>query len=151
MEITRRKFLQVGTGVAGITVASTNARAAVHPPGWRGDQRVEQIATTCEMCFWRCGVLAEVVDGKVVKLQGNPHHPLTKGKLCARGNAGVALLNDPNRLRYPQIRTGARGEGSFKRVSWDEALDFLAARLNELKQKYGPESVALFPHGVGSV
>ena len=59
---------------------------------WRGDTRVQQIATNCEMCFWRCGVMAEVADGKLLKLQGNPHHPLTKGKLCARGNAGVALL-----------------------------------------------------------
>jgi thiosulfate reductase/polysulfide reductase chain A len=94
--------------------------------------------------------MAEVTDGKVVKLQGNPHHPLTKGKLCARGNAGVALLYDPDRLKYPQLRTGDRGEGKFKRVSWDEALDFLASRLRDLKQKYGPESVALFPHGVHS-
>jgi len=94
--------------------------------------------------------MAEVADGKVLKLQGNPHHPLTKGKLCARGNAGVALLNDPDRLKYPQMRTGERGEGKFRRVSWDEALDFLASRLKELKQKYGPESVVLFPHGVHS-
>ena len=122
----------------------------MHPPGWRGETRVQQIATNCEMCFWRCGVMAEVAGGKLLKLQGNPHHPMTQGKLCARGNAGVALLNDPDRLKYPQIRTGERGEGKFKRVSWDEALDFLAARLKELKQKYGPESVALFPHGVHS-
>ena len=94
--------------------------------------------------------MAEVADGKVLKLQGNPNHPLTKGKLCARGNAGVALLYDPDRLKYPQIRTGERGEGKFRRVSWEEALNFLASKLKELKQKYGPESVALFPHGVHS-
>ncbi|MGE5601917.1 MAG: molybdopterin-containing oxidoreductase family protein [Nitrososphaerales archaeon] len=149
-QITRRKFLQAGTGLAGVAAAATGAQAAVHPSGWRGEQRVQQIATNCEMCFWRCGVMAEVADGKVLKLQGNPHHPLTKGKLCARGNAGVALLYDPDRLKYPQIRTGDRGEGKFKRVSWDEALDFLASRLKDLKQKHGPESVALFPHGVHS-
>jgi thiosulfate reductase/polysulfide reductase chain A len=148
--ITRRGFLKAGTGVAGAAAVATKANAEVHPTGWRGEQRVQQIATNCEMCFWRCGVMAEVADGKVLKLQGNPHHPLTKGKLCARGNAGVALLYDPDRLKYPQIRTGERGEGKFKRVSWDEALDFLASRLKDLKQKYGPESVALFPHGVHS-
>ncbi len=143
-EITRRKFLQITGGIAG------TAHAVPHPPGWRGDQRVQLIATNCEMCFWRCGVMAEVADGKLLKLQGNPHHPMTRGKLCARGNAGVALLNDPDRLKYPQIRVGDRGEGRFKRVSWDEALDFLAERLNDLKKKYGPESVAVFPHGVHS-
>ena len=149
-KISRRRFLQVSTGVGVAGVATTAAHADLHPPGWRGTTRVQQIATNCEMCFWRCGVMAEVADGKVLKLQGNPNHPLTKGKLCARGNAGVALLYDPDRLKYPQIRTGERGEGKFRRVSWEEALDFLAARLNDLKQKYGPESVALFPHGVHS-
>jgi thiosulfate reductase/polysulfide reductase chain A len=102
------------------------------------------------MCFWRCGILAEVKDGKVLKVQGNPNHPLTQGKLCARGNAGTALLNDPDRLKYPQIRTGARGEGKFRRASWDEALDLLATRLNDIKKKYGPDAVAYFPHGVSS-
>ena len=149
-KITRRDFFRKSTAVAAITGAATVASADVHPPGWRGDTRVQQIATNCEMCFWRCGVMAEVADGKVLKLQGNPNHPLTKGKLCARGNAGVALLYDPDRLKYPQIRTGARGEGKFRRASWEEALDLLATRLKELKQKYGPESVALFPHGVHS-
>jgi thiosulfate reductase / polysulfide reductase chain A len=150
-KLTRRQFFRNSAG-AGAVVATGVATASsdVHPPGWRGNSRTLQIATNCEMCFWRCGVMAEVADGKLLKLQGNPHHPLTKGKLCARGNAGVALLNDPDRLKYPQIRTGERGEGKFKRVSWDEALDYLAARLKELKQKYGPESVAMFPHGVHS-
>lgn len=147
--ITRRGFLQ-GTIVAGATAAAMPAAGEVHPPGWRGDTRTQQIATNCEMCFWRCGVMAEVADGKLLKLAGNPHHPLTKGKLCARGNAGVALLNDPDRLKHPQIRIGERGQGKFKRVSWDEALDFMAARLKEIKQKYGPESMAYFPHGVAS-
>jgi thiosulfate reductase/polysulfide reductase chain A len=148
-KITRRRFLK-GTAVAAGVTSAITATAEVHPPGWRGDTRVQQIATNCEMCFWRCGVMAEVADGKLLKLQGNPHHPLAKGKLCARGNAGMALLNDPDRLKYPQIRTGARGEGKFRRATWNEALDLMAARLKELKQKYGPESVAFFPHGVAA-
>jgi len=150
-KLTRRQFFRNTTGTAAIVgTAIATASPQVHPPGLRGNTRVQQIATNCEMCFWRCGVMAEVADGKLLKLQGNPHHPLTKGKLCARGNAGVALLNDPDRLKYPQIRTGERGEGKFRRVSWDEALDFLGTKLKELKQKHGPESVALFPHGVHS-
>jgi thiosulfate reductase/polysulfide reductase chain A len=147
-KITRRKFLQASTGAAAIAAAATGASAEVHPPGWGGDTRTQQIATNCEMCFWRCGVMAEVADGRVVKLRGNPHHPLTQGKLCARGNAGVQLLYDPDRLKYPLLRTGQRGEGKFKRIGWGEALDLLASRLKDLKQKYGPESVAYFPHGV---
>jgi thiosulfate reductase/polysulfide reductase chain A len=150
-KFTRREFFRRSSaaGAVGATVAAT-ASAEVHPPGWRGTTRVETIATNCEMCFWRCGVRAEVAHGKVLKLEGNPDHPLTKGRLCARGNSGPKLLYDPDRLKYPMLRVGARGEGKFKRISWDQALDFLADRLTQLKQKYGPEGVALFPHGVAS-
>ncbi len=129
-EFSRRSFL---SGAA----ASAGATAAPAVPGWHGTNRVGKIATNCEMCFWRCGVLAEVKDGKVVRVEGNPEHPLTKGRLCARGNAGIDLLYDPDRLKYPMLRTGARGEGKFERISWTQALDFLAARLTELKQKHG--------------
>ena len=69
------------------------------------------------MCFWRCGVLASVADGRVVRVEGNPDHPQTQGRLCARGNAGTHLLYDPDRLKYPLLRTGARGEGRFRRAS----------------------------------
>lgn len=150
-QLTRREFFRDSTLLgAATTLGSGQATATPHPPGWRGATRVETIATNCEMCFWRCGVLAEVTDGKVAKLEGNPAHPLTKGRLCARGNAGPKLLYDPDRLKYPLLRVGERGEGKFQRISWDQALDFLAKRLKELKNKYGPESVALFPHGVAA-
>jgi thiosulfate reductase/polysulfide reductase chain A len=130
-------------------MAAANPTAPA-PPAWHAGARTAQVATNCEMCFWRCGVLAQVTDGKVVRVEGNPDHPLTRGRLCARGNAGVDLLYDPDRLKYPMLRTGARGEGKFERISWTRALDLLAGRLGELKAKYGPESVALFPHGVAS-
>ena len=149
-KITRRGFLKSSSVAAGLAGAATAAPSQIHPPGWRGETRIQQIATNCEMCFWRCGVMAEVADGKVLKLQGNPSHPLTKGQLCARGNAGTQLLYDPDRLKYPMVRTGERGSGKFKRVSWDEALDLFATRLTDLKKKYGPESVAFLPHGVGA-
>ncbi len=151
VKFNRREFFR-RSSAAGV-VAGAGAIAAkgqAHPPGWAGTQRVEEIATNCEMCFWRCGVLAEVADGKVLKLSGNPAHPLTEGRLCAKGNAGTSLLYDPDRLKYPLMRAGQRGEGKFRRITWNEALDFFTARLKELKSKYGPESVALFPHGVAS-
>jgi thiosulfate reductase/polysulfide reductase chain A len=149
-KISRRDFLKVSTAGAAIAGATSATAEPSRLPGRRGNERVELIATNCEMCFWRCGVLAEVKDDKVLKLQGNPNHPMTKGKLCARGNAGTQLLYDPDRLKYPEVRTGSRGSGKLKRVSWDEALDQFAARLKEIKQKYGPEAVAVFPHGVSS-
>ena len=151
VKVTRREFVKLSAG-AGAALGVGKAVAADVPPrpGWHGSQRVAQIATNCEMCFWRCGILAEVADGKVVRIIGNPDHPLTQGRLCGRGNAGAELLYDPDRLKFPLMRTGKRGEGKFERVSWDQALDHFAKRLTDLKTRYGPESVALFPHGVAS-
>lgn len=150
--VSRRQFLgtlaAVGAGTA-LGTGSADA-ASSHPPGWRGTERVEKIATICEMCFWRCGVLASVADGKVVRLEGNPDHPLNRGRLCARGNAGTDLLYDPDRLKYPMRRVGARGEGRFTRISWDEAFDFLATKLAAIRQTHGAEATAFFPHGIGS-
>jgi thiosulfate reductase / polysulfide reductase chain A len=147
----RRQFLgTLAAAGAGAAAAATPADAAPHPPGWSGSSRVEKIATICEMCFWRCGVLASVADGKVIRIEGNPDHPLTRGRLCARGNAGTGLLYDPDRLKFPMVRTGARGEGKFARITWDEALDRLASKLTDLRAAHGAESVAYFPHGIGS-
>jgi thiosulfate reductase / polysulfide reductase chain A len=148
-EVTRRQFIGA-VGAAGATPAVGAAGSPSHRPGWSGSDRVEQVPTICEMCFWRCGVLASVKDGVVVKLEGNPHHPLTRGRLCARGNAGIDLLNDPDRLQHPMLRVGNRGEGRFKRIGWDEALDLFARRLNEVKAAHGAESVAFFPHGLSA-
>lgn len=144
--ISRRNWFRATAAAAG----AAQAALATPTPGQRGGKRALQIATNCEMCFWRCGVLAKVQNGKVTRIEGNPQHPLTQGRLCARGNAGHFTLYDPDRLKVPQLRVGERGEGRFRQVSWDEALDWLAARLIELKEKYGPESVAFFPHGVAS-
>jgi len=146
----RRRFLGAASVVGASAAAGPAEATQAHPPGWSGKRRVGKIATHCEMCFWRCGVLASVSEGKVIRLEGNPDHPLTEGRLCARGNAGTGLLYDPDRLKYPLLRTGERGEGKFKRASWDEALDFLAAKLQAIKKEHGPEAVAFFPHGIGS-
>jgi thiosulfate reductase/polysulfide reductase chain A len=150
--VSRRRFLgtvaATGTGVA---AAATAKAAPVRPPGRKGARRVQKIATFCEMCFWRCGVIADVsADGRVLRVEGNPDHPLTKGRLCARGNAGTGLLYDPDRLKYPMLRTGKRGEGQFKRITWDEALDLLADKLKTIKAQHGPEAVGFFPHGIGA-
>jgi thiosulfate reductase / polysulfide reductase chain A len=150
-DITRRRFL--GTAATLGAGAAANPAAAspkIPQPGWRGSGRVDKVATTCEMCFWRCGVLASVEGGKVVRVEGNPEHPQNLGRLCARGNAGTGLLHDPDRLKTPLLREGPRGEGRFRPVGWNEALDFLAEKLVKLRKEHGPESVAFFPHGNGA-
>jgi thiosulfate reductase/polysulfide reductase chain A len=101
------------------------------------------------MCLWRCGVVAHVVEGRVVKLEGHPENPKSNGRLCARGLAGLGELYDPDRLRRPLIRVGARGEGKFREASWEEALDATAKALLAIRDRYGPEAVAFFGHYAG--
>ncbi len=100
------------------------------------------VPSLCEMCVWRCGLLAKVNDGRVVKLEGNPDHPHSKGKLCPRGQSGIMTTYDPDRVLSPLIRVGDRGQGLFRKASWDEALDLVAKNMLDIKQKYGPEAMA---------
>jgi thiosulfate reductase/polysulfide reductase chain A len=99
------------------------------------------IPTMCEMCVWRCGVRAKVEKGRVVKLEGNPDHPHSKGKLCARGQSGLMNTYDPDRVLTPLVRVGKRGEGKFRQASWDEALDIVAKNMLKIKDQYGPEAM----------
>ena len=99
------------------------------------------LPSLCEMCVWRCGLLAKVKDGRVVKLEGNPEHPHSKGKLCPRGQAGLMTTYDPDRVLTPLIRVGARGEGKFRNASWEEALDLVAKNMLDIKQKYGAQAM----------
>ena len=100
-----------------------------------------EVATLCEMCVWRCGVRAKVKDERIYKLEGNPFHPHSRGMLCPRGQAGIATAYDPDRLKYPLIRSGPRGSGKWRRLSWDEALDYVAAQMLAIKNQYGPEAM----------
>jgi thiosulfate reductase / polysulfide reductase chain A len=103
----------------------------------------------CDICPWRCGIIVKSVNGRVVKIDGNANDPKSRGRLCARGQAGVSFLYDPDRLKRPMIRTGARGEGRFREVSWEEALDYSAEQLRKIKDQHGPESVAFMGHTSG--
>jgi thiosulfate reductase/polysulfide reductase chain A len=89
------------------------------------------------------------VNGRVHKIDGNPKDPKSRGKLCARGQAGVSFLYDPDRLKQPMIRTGERGEGRFRNATWDEALDYSAKKLLAIKDTHGPEAVAFLGHTSG--
>lgn len=147
MSITRRDFLKIAAVTGGAVAASTPVVKSVLALGKKPVSLPQFIPTTCEMCFWRCGAIAKVVNGKVVKLDGNPIHPNSRGKLCARGHGGIGLLYDPDRLKTPLINTGARGEGKFKKASWDDALGLVSEKMQKIKEKYGAESIALLTHG----
>lgn len=100
----------------------------------------QKVFSVCGMCTVRCPIQVDVANNEVMFIQGNPHSGL-KGALCARGAAGYALTQDDERPQYPMIREGKRGEGKWRRASWDEAFAYVAERLSAIQEKYGKESV----------
>jgi thiosulfate reductase / polysulfide reductase chain A len=107
----------------------------------------KQVFSICGMCTVRCPIQVEVTDGICSFLQGNPHAAGIDGAVCARGGAGIALVNDNERPQYPLIRAGDRGEGKWRRVSWDEALDYVTERLQGVAAAYGSHSVLFSDRG----
>ena len=104
-------------------------------------EKVETIGSVCGMCVNRCGIQCRVVDGVLEKIDGDPRHPKSRGGTCAKGQAGVMQVYDPDRIRYPMIRVGARGEGKWRRASWEEANEYVADNLGKVIEKHGPQSL----------
>jgi anaerobic selenocysteine-containing dehydrogenase len=102
--------------------------------------------TFCGLCHPRCGVRLRVEDGRAIEVEGDPDHPISRGRLCARGKLLIEHLYHPARLNYPLKRAGERGANQWQRLSWDQALDEVAERLASLRDRYGPETLA-FTHG----
>lgn len=119
------------------------------PVPWYRKGQVRTTYNYCDMCPWRCGVVVQSVHGKVFKIDGNPKDPKSRGMLCARGQAGVSFLYDPDRLTQPMLRTGERGAGKFRTATWSEALDYAADKMLKIKDQYGPEAIAFFGHTSG--
>jgi len=102
---------------------------------------IQHIPTYCAMCVSRCGVLATVEDGIFTKVTADPEHP--NGCICVKGSAAPEIVYAPDRLHYPLRRTRPKGasDPGWVRIAWDEALALTAARLGEIKTRYGPEAV----------
>lgn len=149
--LSRRRFLKISAATFGAVATARQwdplsrlAKAADAP-----SKGVVTIPTFCEMCFWRCGGIAHVRDGKLWKFEGNPKDPQSHGRLCPRGTGAVGAHYDPNRLQKPLVRVGARGKEEWKAVTWDEAIAYIADRMQKIKVDHGPESLAVFNHGFG--
>ncbi|HBH04202.1 MAG: dehydrogenase [Candidatus Rokubacteria bacterium RBG_16_73_20] len=145
--LSRRDFVKLAGATAGgaATLGSTGAfRALSAGEAARLSQQSTQIKYTADvMCPAECGVMVKVENGVASAIYGNPHVPYNAGTLCAKGAAGLQLVYNANRIKYPMIRVGARGEGKFKRVTWDEAIAFIADKLTAIKKTYGPEAVIM--------
>jgi thiosulfate reductase/polysulfide reductase chain A len=97
----------------------------------------------CTFCAGNCAVLVHVKNGQILKIEGNREHPISRGFICERPRYAVQWLNHPEQLKYPLKRAGERGENKWQRISWEQALDEIAAKLASLKAKYGPETLAV--------
>ncbi|MDH3377218.1 MAG: molybdopterin-dependent oxidoreductase [Gammaproteobacteria bacterium] len=146
----RRDFLKTSAFIGAGTVAGpalmTGCAAGVRRPG-TGELTVSP--TICDICFWKCAGIVYKDGGEPWKVVGNPNDLHSRGRLCTRGTAGLGAYLDPDRLKTPLLRVDNNGNQRFKPVSWDEALEFIAARLRKLASDHGPEKLALFSHGSG--
>jgi thiosulfate reductase / polysulfide reductase chain A len=148
--ISRRRFLKIagfGAGAAALAGGAAGRLHAIAPRAANGATRV--VPTSCDLCFWKCNALAHVRDDRLWKITGNPDDPLSRGRLCPRGTGGIGAHFDPDRLRAPLLRHQRRGADAWVEVTWDEALGYVAERMQRIRTEHGPEAMALFSHGIG--
>lgn len=92
-------------------------------------------------CPDQCGLLVHKKEGKIVKIEGDPNHPVTQGNICNKVRSMPSRIYDRNRLKYPMKRAGAKGEGHFVQIGWKEAIDTITSRWKDLIAENGPESI----------
>ncbi len=157
----RRDFLKiVGAGAgaaglvaAGVSIAPEEAQAFAYEPYYTDDQLTTVVTSCAHNCGSRHVLVAHKKGDVIVRLstdngsyqQGGAYGKDTEEepqlRACLRGRSYRSRLYSPERLLYPMVRVGKRGEGKFKRVSWDEALDQVAQKMVEIKHKYGPTAL----------
>lgn len=99
-----------------------------------------QVKTVCGYCGTGCGLVLEVENNKIVKIRGDKEAPVNKGQTCVKGAFAYEYVHAPERLTSPMIRKA----GELVKVSWDEALNFIANRLSSIKKDFGAESISMF-------
>ncbi|MBE9489755.1 MAG: molybdopterin-dependent oxidoreductase [Bacteroidetes bacterium] len=155
MNTSRRKFIKISAlGIGGVTAASTafnmfGSNSVIDELVQQNiSKKLTRTATYCEVCFWKCAAWTYTdEEGLIKKIIGNDDDPHCNGRLCPRGTGGVGMYNDDSRLKTPLIRETINGEQTFRKASWDEALDLIASKFKDIKEKYGPESFGLLKHG----
>jgi anaerobic selenocysteine-containing dehydrogenase len=152
INVNRRDFLKVGAAATALGAAAlafkesgiTNSGQTLD--GLASPLQEAIVKTTCALCPSGCGLDVRVVNGKAVKVEGNPLHPLNQGVCCLRGQTSLEVLYSPERLEHPRIQLGERGGGDWKEISWDEALSLAAEKLGSLRAAGLAHRVALL-HG----
>ncbi len=151
--ISRRSFAKAaGTlgAVAGLGIGVSNSltKANKAKAAEAGEEKIYKSA--CRACIASCGVLVHVRDGRVIKIEGNPESPMSKGGVCAKGLSGIQALYHPMRNKYPMKRVGERGTNEWERMSWDDALTEICTEINRVSDKYGSEAISVSTGGGGN-
>ncbi len=164
-ELSRRRFIELSSVAAAATAVApslftgskTEAATYGRPDPLETESGVETIFTMCFMCHSRCGAMAKVKNGVLLKVDGSPYHPncadpedrlpystpvteakLHRGKNCAKAQAYPTLIYDPQRVKTPLKRVGPRGSGQWQAISWKQALDEIAAHLRTIRDVETP-------------
>ena len=151
MKLNRRRFLGFTVGATagtalGVPVSQTlsDLVASMDPPVYPPRGPEDSVLSVCRLCPGGCGVRARRVGGRIVKLEGNPLHPVNGGRLCPKGQAALQSLYHPDRVPGPLRRTGPRGSlESFEPSSWEQALNEIGERLKLLREQERPESLIM--------
>ena len=142
IEISRRKFLQ---GSVSLCIYATSSLASPFTPTKTTiQQKTQNIPYLCNMCRNKCAGFARVENNTITKLNPNQFFPKSRNMLCPKGNAGIQAIYDKDRLKYPLIRIGNRGDGRYKRVTWDEAYEYIKNKLVKIldEQKDNRSTIA---------
>ncbi len=145
MKISRRDFLKwsggtaVAAGVLHRPLSSLLQEDATLPDWSTGVEST--FSTACTLCPAGCGIRVRIVDGKAVSLEGNTLHPITRGGICAKGLSGLHILYSPERIQTPLKKVGDRETGRWQPVSWEEAIQAVAKRLQEFREQVSPQSM----------
>ena len=153
--LNRRDFFQLGAAAmaAGGAVGAGALSEAADLPIQGGmdfspktGKKRTALPSACWQCVSRCPIVGFVEDGRLAKIEGQPNSIRTEGLVCSKAQAGINQVYDPDRILYPMKRAGARGEGKWKRITWDQALDEVAGRLKKLRDDGHPEKF-MFHYG----
>ncbi|HXH14022.1 MAG TPA: molybdopterin-dependent oxidoreductase [Alphaproteobacteria bacterium] len=139
MRLSRRSFLKASTATgAAVTLSGPTSQILGRPAMSWASRQERWVPSVCLQCPAGCGILVRVVDGRAVKIEGHPTHPINEGKLCPKGHIGLQILYDPDRIKGPLKRVGPRGAGQWQPISWEDALQLVATRLTALREHGEP-------------
>jgi anaerobic selenocysteine-containing dehydrogenase len=150
-KLSRRDFIRIGGAAAAVSAVTLASQKAKPLPDLKSAPVQTSLSetvlkTTCSLCPSGCGLDVRVVDGKAVKVEGNPLHPVNQGVCCLRGQASLEMLYSPERIQRPRRQLGEKGSGDWEEISWEGAIDLVTGKLADLRASGQAHTLALI-HG----